>query len=168
MLNNTLDFPQFAVISWKLKKMENRLQHKKLVSSINKGKRWECFETSPWHSTMLSLMILILIPCLLQFQTNNSSLFLCTHILNHDAFLMFVPLIFFFASRYLFVSSIMPCKNFAPMKCKKYSWGAELLSIQFIGPGLYCGVNFKQSSGPRMSFSWTATCVQSLSAVLQT
>ena len=44
----------------------------------------------------------------------------------------------------------------------------SFLCIQFIGPELYCRVNFKQSSGSTISFSWSATCVQSLSAVLQT
>ena len=69
-------------------------------------------------------------------KANNSSLFVYTHLLNRDASPMFFPLIFFFSSPYLFVSSIMSCKNSSPSKCKKYSWGAEFLSIQFIGPGL--------------------------------
>ena len=95
-------------------------------------------------------------------KANNTSLSVCTHLLNHDAFLIFTPLIFFFASPYLCVSSIMSSENFSPSKCKKYSWGAKFLSIQFIGTGLYCGVNFIQSSGPTISFWRSTTCVQSL------
>lgn len=59
MLNSTLDFSQFAVISWRLKKMENRLQHKNM-SLVNKEESMDCFETSPLHFSILSLMISIL------------------------------------------------------------------------------------------------------------
>ena len=95
-------------------------------------------------------------------KANNISLSVCTHLLNHDAYLIFAPHFFLCITIPMCVSSIISSKNFSPSKCKKYSWGAKFLSIQLIGPGLYCGVNFKQSSGPTISFWRSTTCVQSL------